>query len=155
VPGEQVSASLIAFPGRIFKGTVDFIYPTLSVDTRTASVRIVLPNPDGALRIGMYANVQIDGAESTGTFLTVPDSAVLDSGPSQVVLVARGGGRFEPRTVQLGVHGDGWVQVLSGIKPGDNVVVGANFLIDSESNVRAALQNFANALKSNPQGASK
>jgi membrane fusion protein, copper/silver efflux system len=69
--------------------------------------------------------------------------------------VARGGGRFEPRTVQLGVHGDGWVQVLSGIEPGDNVVVGANFLIDSESNVRAALQNFANALKSNPQGASK
>jgi Cu(I)/Ag(I) efflux system membrane fusion protein len=155
MPGEQVSASFIAFPGRTFKGTVDFIYPTLSADTRTIRVRIVLPNPDGALRIGMYASVQIDGAQGAGTFLTVPDSAVLDSGQSQIVLLARGGGRFEPRTVQVGVHGDGWVQVLSGIAPGDNVVVGANFLIDSESNVRAALQNFANALKTGEQGANK
>ena len=155
VPGEQVTASFVAFPGRTFKGTVDFIYPTLSADTRTASVRIVLPNPDGALRIGMYANVEIDSAQGKGSFLTVPNSAVLDSGPSEVVLLARGGGRFEPRTVQLGVHGDGWVQVLSGIKPGDNVVVDANFLIDSESNVRAALQNFANAVKTSPQGTSK
>jgi Cu(I)/Ag(I) efflux system membrane fusion protein len=87
--------------------------------------------------------------------LSIPNSAVLDSGTRQVVLVARGEGRFEPRTVHLGIQGDDWVQVLDGVKPGEQVVVGANFLIDAESNLRAALQGFADGAKpkSDQQGA--
>ena len=155
VPGEVARATFVAFPGRTFEGRVDFIYPALSAETRTARVRIVLPNPDGALRAAMFANVQIDAPSMGEPVLSVPNSAVLDSGTRQIVLVARGEGRFEPRPVELGVHGDDWVQVLGGIKPGDNVVVGANFLIDAESNLRAALQGFADGdkPKTSQQGA--
>ncbi len=146
-PGQVAHATFVAFPGRTFEGKVDFIYPSLSAETRTARVRIVLPNPDGALRAAMYANVQIDASPAGAPVLSVPNSAVLDSGTWQVVLVARDEGRFEPRTVHLGIHGDNWVQVLDGIKPGDRVVVGANFLIDAESNLRAALQGFTDGAK--------
>jgi Cu(I)/Ag(I) efflux system membrane fusion protein len=146
-PGERARATFTAFPGRTFEGKVDFIYPTLSTETRTARVRIVLPNPDGALRAAMYANVEIDAPVGGEPVLSVPNSAILDSGKRQVVLVARGDGRFEPRTVKLGIHGDDWVQVLDGIKAGEQVVVGANFLIDAESNLRAALQGFADGAK--------
>lgn len=154
-PGQAAHATFVAFPGRTFEGKVDFIYPSLSAETRTARVRIVLPNADGALRAAMYANVQIDASAGGAPVLSLPNSAVLDSGTRQVVLVARGEGRFEPRAVRLGVHGDDWVQVLDGIKPGDHVVVGANFLIDAESNLRAALQGFADGAKPRPapQGA--
>jgi Cu(I)/Ag(I) efflux system membrane fusion protein len=154
-PGQIAQATFVAFPGRMFEGKVDFIYPSLSLETRTARVRIVLPNPDGALRAAMYANVRIDASAGGAPVLSVPNSAVLDSGTRQVVLVPRGEGRFEPRSVQLGVHGDDWVQVLDGIKPGDHVVVGANFLIDAESNLRAALQGFTDGTKppSAPPGA--
>lgn len=156
-PGERVRASFVAFPGRSFDGTVDFIYPSLSPETRTARVRIVLPNPDGALRAAMYADVQIDGTATGPSIVAVPNSAVLDNGTRQVVLVARGEGRFEPRSVHVGIHGDGWVQVLDGINPGEQVVVGANFLIDAESNLRAALQGFADGAKtqSAPQGGTR
>jgi len=142
-PGQQAQASFIAFPGRTFAGTVDFIYPTLSADTRTARVRIIIPNPDGALRAAMYANVEIEAPADAGPVLAVPSSAVIDNGVTQVVLVDRGQGRFEPRRVRLGTHGDDWVQVLGGVRAGDRVVVGANFLIDAESNLRAALQGFS------------
>ncbi len=146
-PGQTAHATFVAFPGRTFEGKVDFIYPTLSAETRTARVRIVLPNPDGALRAAMFANVQIDATAGGAPVLTIPNSAVLDTGTRQVVLVAAGAGRFEPRQVHLGIHGDDWVQVIDGIKPGDRVVVGANFLIDAESNLRAALQGFADSAK--------
>ena len=142
-PGQVARATFVAFPSRTFEGKVDFIYPALSADTRTARVRIVLPNPDGALRAAMFADVQIDATAVGEPVLTVPNSAVLDTGTRQVVLVTAGIGKFEPRAVHLGIHGDDWVQVVDGIKPGDRVVVGANFLIDAESNLRAALQGFA------------
>lgn len=153
-PGKQVSATFVAFPGRTFTGTVDFIYPTLSTETRTGQVRIILPNPDGVLRISMFANVQINAAVGNEPVLAIPSSAVLDSGTRQIVLVATGEGRFQPHTVRLGAHGDDWVQVLSGIKEGDRVVVGANFLIDAESNLRAALQGFTDGAKSDPDPSS-
>jgi Cu(I)/Ag(I) efflux system membrane fusion protein len=95
----------------------------------------------------MYATVEIDAAVGKEPVLSVPNSAVLDSGTRQVVLVAMGEGRFEPRPVQLGLRSDGWVQVLGGIKPGERVVTSANFLIDAESNLRAALQGFADGAK--------
>ncbi len=114
-------------------------------------MRIVLPNTDGVLLAQMYANVEIEAPAGDKPVLSVPNSAVLDNGTRQVVLVAAGEGRFEPRTVRLGIRSDDRVQVLSGIGPGDRVVVGANFLIDAESNLRAALQGFADGAK--PQSA--
>lgn len=141
--GEPAQVSFVAYPNRTFSGTVDFIYPTLMANTRTGRVRIVLANTDGLLRESMYASVTIaTSPASAAQILTVPDSAVIDSGTRQIVLVAKGDGRFEPRTVQLGARGDGSAQVVSGLKPGEQVVVGANFLIDAESNLRAALQAF-------------
>src|SRR5207253_1565294 len=105
--------------------------------------RIVLPNADGALRQSMYASVAIEArSASSGKYIVVPDSAIIDSGTSQVVLLERGAGRFEPRRVQTGAHGDGFTQILHGLSAGDQVVVGANFLIDAESNLRAALSSF-------------
>jgi Cu(I)/Ag(I) efflux system membrane fusion protein len=147
VPGQRAQASFVAFPGRTFDGTVEFIYPSLSVDTRTARVRIVIANPDGMLRAAMFANVVLEAAPAPSPVLSVPNSAVLDSGTRQVVLIAHGEGRFEPRQVHLGAGGDDWVQVVDGLKPGERVVVGANFLIDAESNLRAALQGFADGSK--------
>jgi membrane fusion protein, copper/silver efflux system len=123
---------------------VDFIYPMLQANTRAGQVRIVLPNPDGLLRDSMYANVAIDtSSTSPQLMVVVPDSAIIDNGAIQVVLVARGAGRFEPRAVKLGVQGGGYSQILSGVKPGEQVVVGANFLIDAESDLQAALQAFS------------
>jgi Cu(I)/Ag(I) efflux system membrane fusion protein len=142
VPGQPARATFVAFPGRTFEGTVEFIYPSLSAEIRTARVRIVIPNPDGALRAAMFANVRMQAPASAAPVLTIPNSAVLDNGTRQMVLVASGEGRFEPRQVRLGIHGEDRVQVLDGIKSGERVVVGANFLIDAESNLRAALQGF-------------
>jgi membrane fusion protein, copper/silver efflux system len=141
-PGQTARASMVAFPGRSFDGKVDFIYPTLSSDTRTAKVRIVMPNPDLALRAAMYASVEIEVPASSATVLAVPDSAVIDSGSRQVVLVEKGEGRFAPRAVKLGARGGGFVEVLDGVSEGERVVTGANFLIDAESNLKAALQGF-------------
>jgi membrane fusion protein, copper/silver efflux system len=141
-PGESARVSMVAFPGRSFEGKVDFIYPTLSGETRTAKVRIVMPNPDLALRAAMYASVEIEVPASSATVLAVPDSAVIDSGSRQVVLVEKGEGRFAPRAVKLGARGGGFVEVLDGVSESERVVTGANFLIDAESNLKAALQGF-------------
>ncbi len=142
--GEAAHVSFVAYPGRMFTGSVDFIYPSLMAATRTGRVRIVLPNTNSLLRESMYASVSIDSPESAGgQALVVPDSAVIDSGARQVVIVARGEGKFEPRVVRIGAHGDGYIQVLDGLKVGEQVVVSANFLIDAESNLRAALQAFS------------
>lgn len=142
-PGQPAQVSFVAYPNRVFSGKIDFIYPTLMANTRTGRVRVVLANPNGLLRESMYASVMIETSPvSGGQVLTVPDSAIIDSGTRQIVLVVKGEGRFEPRAVQLGARGDGIAQVVGGLKPGEQVVVGANFLIDAESNLRAALQAF-------------
>jgi Cu(I)/Ag(I) efflux system membrane fusion protein len=140
--GTKATLAVSAFPDRTFPGEVTFIYPTLNAETRTARVRIELANPQGQLRPGMYGTVLIDAGPKREV-LTVPDSAVIDSGTRQVVLVALGEGRFEPRDVKLGSRGDGFIEVLSGVKDGESVVTRANFLIDSESNLKAALSGFA------------
>jgi Cu(I)/Ag(I) efflux system membrane fusion protein len=142
--GDAANVTFVAYPGRSFSGTVDFVYPTMMAATRTGRVRIILPNPGLALRESMYATVDIQAKASanTGPMLVVPDSAVIDNGTDQVVLVTRGQGQFEPRTVQIGVRSDGYTQILKGVKLGENVVISANFLIDAESNLKAALQSF-------------
>ncbi len=140
--GQPVEITFTAFPGKVFKGKVSFIYPDIDKQTRTARVRIVLPNSDGLLKLDMYASVDISDT-SEKAVLTVPTSAVIDGGVRKTVLLALGGGRFLPREVTTGLRAHGQVVILSGLKAGDRVVTSANFLIDSESNLRAALQQFA------------
>jgi Cu(I)/Ag(I) efflux system membrane fusion protein len=139
--GQKASVRPRAYPNLVFAGEVALIYPHLNAQTRTARVRIELPNPDGLLRPDMYADVEI----ATGTevpVLTTPESAVIDSGGRQVVLLDKGDGRFEPRAVKLGRRGDGRVEIKDGLAENDRVVVTANFLIDAESNLKAALQGL-------------
>jgi len=142
--GQAAHATFVTFPGRMFDGVVDFVYPDLVADTRTAKIRIVMPNAERLVRAGMYASITIDASAATSTApaLTVPDSAIIDSGAAQVVLVVKGEGRYEPRSVRVGARGDGYTQILSGLRVGEVVVVSANFLINAESNLRAALQTF-------------
>ena len=140
--GQAATLKITAYPERAFAGKVVFIQPTLDADTRTARVRVELRNPAGLLKPAMYGEVELSAGELRGKVLAVPDSAVLDSGARQAVLVQRGAGLFEPREVKLGVRADGSVQVLEGLRAGEEVVVRANFLIDAESNLKAALQTF-------------
>ena len=141
-PGQSAKIAVQAYPGRVFDGRVAFVYPTVNAQTRTAKVRIEVPNPDLLLKTDMYATVEIAAPVESTTVPTVPDSAVLDTGTRQTVLVDRGEGRFEPRAVKAGARAGGYVAVLEGIRDGEKVVTGANFLIDAESNLRAALQAF-------------
>lgn len=136
--GQVVEVSIDAYPDKTFSGKVSYLYPTLNPQTRTVPVRIELPNPRGELRPAMYANVQLK-VGAGGTALAIPISAVIDSGTSQRVIVQKEEGRFEPRDVKLGLRGDDYVEVKMGVKEGELVVVAANFLIDSESNLKAAL----------------
>jgi Cu(I)/Ag(I) efflux system membrane fusion protein len=140
-PGQPVKVTTRAHPGRVFAGTVSVVYPHLMKETRTVRVRVELPNPDLALLPDMYADVDIaTGADEP--VVAVPQSAVIDSGTRRVVIIDRGEGRFEPRNVELGRKGDGYVEVVSGTEAGDNVVVNGNFLIDAESNLQAALKGL-------------
>lgn len=155
-PGQAAKIAVNAYPGKPFSGKVTFVYPTLAPGTRTAKVRIELANPGGLLKPEMYASVELLAGSPKAKVLSVPDSAVIDSGARQTVLVQLGAGLFEPRTVKLGARADGYVEVLNGIKDGEIVVVSANFLIDSESNLRAALGTFGSSeqkLAAPPQSA--
>src|SRR4029079_737828 len=130
------------FPGREYTGKVDVIYPEINRETRTARLRIELANPDLALLHGMYVDAGINVGSLTPV-LAVPESAVMDTGRRQAVFVDRGEGRFEPREVKLGHRGDGYVDVRERVSEGDPVVIAANFLIDAESHLKAALKGFA------------
>ena len=140
--GAPVKIGFRAFPGEVFEGRVAFILHELEMATRTGKVRIDVKNPEHRIKHEMFADVEIDAGAGDGPRLVVPVSAVIDSGNRQVVLVDKGEGRFEPRAVKLGMRGDGLVEILAGLKAGENVVVTANFLIDAESNIKAALQAF-------------
>ncbi|MDO8596371.1 MAG: efflux RND transporter periplasmic adaptor subunit [Sulfuricaulis sp.] len=140
--GQAAKIMVNAYPGKVFTGKVAFVYPTVTPETRTAKVRIELANPGGLLKPAMYASVELAAGRPKAKALAVPDSAVLDSGTRQIVLVRRGEGLFEPRPVKLGMYADGYVEVLDGLEAGENVVVSANFLIDSESNLKAAFSTF-------------
>lgn len=145
--GQKVTVRPRAYPDRPFIGKVTLIYPHLKAETRTARVRIELPNPDDVLRPDMYADVEI----ATGTeapVLTVSSSAVIDSGERQIVLLDKGEGRFEPRPVKLGRRGGGRIEIKEGLSENDKVVVSGNFLIDAESNLKAALNGLDTGEKS-------
>jgi Cu(I)/Ag(I) efflux system membrane fusion protein len=148
--GAPAKLAFRAYPGETFEGEVTFILHELDAATRTAKVRIALQNPDHRIKHEMFADVTIDAGDKERPRLAVPLSAVIDSGNRQIVLVDKGGGRFEPRTVRVGVRGDGFVEVLNGVSAGENVVVSANFLIDAESNLKAALAGFTAEPKQAP-----
>jgi Cu(I)/Ag(I) efflux system membrane fusion protein len=137
-----VSVKARSYPGRAFSGKISVIYPQVNRETRTARIRIELSNPDNALLPDMYVDAQIATGKPEPV-LAVPDSAVLDTGSRQAVFVDKGQGRFEPRDVKLGQRGGGYVEVREGVTEGEPVVVSANFLIDAESNLKAALKGFA------------
>lgn len=141
-PGQAASVVLKAYPGRVFDGRVSFIHPTVDPATRTTKVRVEIANPRGELKTDMYASVELAAPVGAGDSLAIPDSALIDSGTRQVVLVDKGEGRFEPRPVRIGAKAAGYYEVLDGIKEGEKVVVAANFLIDAESNLQAALRAF-------------
>ncbi|MBF0296351.1 MAG: efflux RND transporter periplasmic adaptor subunit [Magnetococcales bacterium] len=141
--GQAASVTLNALPGRTFSGKVTFIHPVLNPETRTVKVRIELPNPKGELRPALYATVELAARSGGGERIAVPDSALLDSGSRQAVLVERGEGLYEPRVVRAGGKGNGFVEILEGLREGEKVVVRANFLIDAEANLRAALGHFS------------
>ena len=136
--GMPVTVKLDAYPDRTFEGKVAYLYPTLNAQTRTIPVRIELPNPGGLLRPAMYANIQAK-VDAGRTVLVVPVSAVIESGATPRVIIQKEEGKFEPREVKLGARSDDYVEVKEGVTEGEQVVVSANFLIDSESNLKAAL----------------
>ena len=140
--GTQATVTFRAYPMQPVEGKVTFIYPELRTETRTARVRIEVPNPDGRLKVDMYADVLFGAGADEAPVTAVPTSAVIDSGTRQVVLIAKGEGRFEPRAVKLGRRGDGYVEIMEGATQGEEVVTAATFLIDAESNLKAALQAF-------------
>jgi len=142
--GQPAIVRARGFAGREFAGKINVIYPQVSRETRTVRVRVELANPDAALLPDMYVDAEIDTG-SPQAVLAVPESAVLDTGSRQAAFVEKGQGRFEPRDVKLGHRGGGYVEIREGIAEGEQVVVSANFLIDAESNLKAALKGFSDA----------
>ncbi len=142
--GSPAEVSFTAYPNEFFAGKVNYIYPILNPTTRTVQIRIELANPKGKLKPALFAHVALQNT-APSKVLTVPNAAIIDSGTRQVVLVQLAQGRFEPRTVKLGQRGNDYVEVKEGIGENEQIVTAANFLIDAESNLRAALSGMSTA----------
>lgn len=138
--GQKATLELSYYPGETFNGKVMYIYPTLDINTRTAKVRLELPNPDMRLKPGMYTNVVLQS--NWGEKLSVAEDSIIDSGDRKIVFVALGNGYFEPREVKVGQKSEGYYEVIDGLREGERVVSSALFLIDSESRLKAALEDF-------------
>ncbi|MEP6574034.1 MAG: efflux RND transporter periplasmic adaptor subunit [Gemmatimonadota bacterium] len=138
--GTPVSVSVGALPDRAYPGRVTFIQPSVDEKTRSLTARIEVANRDGQLRPGMYATVELSPSSQTG--LAIPRDAVLPTGRTNLVFVNRGDGAFVPREVVVGARGDSLVEIRHGLKAGDEVVASATYLLDSESNLAAAMQGL-------------
>ncbi|MGO9379235.1 MAG: efflux RND transporter periplasmic adaptor subunit [Dissulfurispiraceae bacterium] len=136
--GEKANISLSYFPGKEFVSTIDYVYPTIAGDTRSAKIRFAVPNPGNKLRPQMYTNVDVK--VNLGNKLIIPDDAVLDAGKRQIVYVDKGEGNFEPREVSIGMRSDRMVEITKGLKAGEHVVSAANFLIDSEAKLQGIVK---------------
>ena len=140
--GMAAEMELTYIPGKRFKGNVLYIYPYLEAKTRTAKLRLKFANPDYQLKPDMYANIYLESVVSKDT-LVIPQEAVIDSGVRKVVFVYLGKGKFQPREVELGMEGeDHQFQVLEGLEEGEKIVVSAQFMLDSESRLREAIQKM-------------
>jgi Cu(I)/Ag(I) efflux system membrane fusion protein len=142
--GSSVTLRARSLMDRTFLGKVAVVYPQINPETRSARVRIEIDNKDGALLPEMYVDVDLTTGPAQPV-LTVPEGAVIDSGTRQIVILDKGEGRFEPREVKTGARGDDLIEIREGVEEGNLVVVAANFLIDAESNLRAALRSMAPA----------
>jgi Cu(I)/Ag(I) efflux system membrane fusion protein len=140
--GLPVAAEFTALPGVMRKGRVAYVYPTINPETRTARIRVELPNPDLALKPGMYATIRFSA--TTGTVLSVPRSAVLATGERNFVFVRSAEGQFVPHPVTLGAATDTRVEILRGLKEGDTVVTSGTFLVDAESNLGSLMGGMGN-----------
>ena len=138
--GMRATVRVDAVPGATFDGRLSFIQPQLDERTRTLTARLEVDNANGALRPGMYATVELNTAGRRA--VTVPLAAVLPTGTHNIVFVNRGDGRFLPRDVRVGQHGDSLIEIVEGLQPGDEVIASATFLLDSESNLAAAIQGL-------------
>jgi Cu(I)/Ag(I) efflux system membrane fusion protein len=136
--GQKATIMLSYFPEKEFTSRIDYIYPTVSGDTRSAKVRFVLPNPGGRLKPQMYTNVTV--RMDLGKKLAVPPDAVIDTGTTQIVYVDKGEGYFEPREIGTGMKTDTLVEVLRGLTEGERVATSANFLIDSEAKLKGVVR---------------
>ncbi|HWI82934.1 efflux RND transporter periplasmic adaptor subunit [Ramlibacter sp.] len=136
--GSRASVKINAYPDKAFEGRITYVYPTLKAETRTVPVRVELANPGQLLKPAMFSQVEVQ-VGGKAPVLAVPDSAVIDSGTRRIVLVQLKEGRFEPREVKLGARSENYVEVVDGVREGEQVVVAANFLIDAESNLKAAI----------------
>lgn len=143
-PGAKATVRINAYPDKAFTGAITYVYPTMNAETRTVPVRVEVANASQLLKPGMFAQVELPVA-AKGEVVTIPTSAVIDSGTRRIVLIQAGEGRFEPREVKLGARSDTYVEVIEGVKDGEPVVVAANFLIDAESNLKAAVGGFGHA----------
>ena len=142
--GATTKVRINAYPDKTFEGKVSYVYPTLNEMTRTVPVRVELPNPGLLLKPAMFAQVELP-VSAKGAVVTVPVSAVIDSGTRQIVLLQKGEGRFEPREVKVGARSDANIEIIDGVKEGEQVVIAANFLIDAESNLKAAVGGFGHS----------
>jgi Cu(I)/Ag(I) efflux system membrane fusion protein len=138
--GSRVEVTVDALPGRTYNGRVTFIHPTLDEKTRTLTARAEIANHDGALRPGMYVTAEARPAKAEA--LSVPTEAVLPTGTENLVFVNRGDGEFAPRKVVVGARGDSTIEIVRGLKAGDEIVASATYLLDSESNLGAAMQGL-------------
>ena len=132
--GQKVSISFDNFPGKVIASTIDFVAPVLTGETRTVRVRCTIPNADGQLKPQMFAAMEI--RIDLGEKLAVPDDAVIDTGTRKIVYVDRGEGLFEPREVLTGIKSGGLTELTQGVKVGEKVAIAANFLIDSEAQLK-------------------
>lgn len=139
--GQKARVTINAYPGETFYAIVSYIYPYMNTETRTAKVRLEMANPGFKLKPGMYANVELESVISPKA-VAVPEDAVLDTGERQAVILDLGAGRFKVLEVKVGLKGEGYYQILSGLAPGWRVVTSANFLIDSESSFRSTAQTM-------------
>ena len=141
-PGARATVTFRAYRSQPVDGIVTFIYPEVRPETRTVRVRIEVANPDERLKPDMYADVVFHVEADATPVTTVPTSAIIDTGTRQIVLVAKGEGRFEPRPVKIGRRGDSHVEIVEGLRQGEEIVTTATFLIDAESNLQSALKTF-------------
>ncbi|MEQ1854933.1 MAG: efflux RND transporter periplasmic adaptor subunit [Longimicrobiales bacterium] len=138
--GDAVSVEMSALPGRLIPGRIEYVYPTLADQARTLRARVAIANPGGRLRPGMYATVRIQAAGRSA--LTVPASAVLDTGERRLVFVDMGGGRILPQEVEVGRISGELAEVIAGLEPGQRVVTSPQFLLDSESNLAEVMRSM-------------
>jgi RND family efflux transporter MFP subunit len=148
--GMAADMELSYIPGKRFKGKVLFIYPYLDPKTRTAKLRLAFPNPGYRLKPGMYADIYLKSVIATDS-LVIPQEAVIDSGVRKIVFVALGEGKFQPRDVNIGLEGnDNEFQVLEGLSEGEEIVLSAQFMLDSESRLRETIQKMLELRKREP-----